>query len=190
KGFDSNSGALSVTGNNNFSAQNTVLSGEAGRNNVGTLLGGNLNVTQGNLSVTGTSHHYSSGSFRGLKANGLNLTVSSGSLSLTGKSVAYEGRGPQSGAVAGLELINTCLSASSASLTGSSVDSGSGFILNNVTLNATSGNVSLSANVAYGNALVVTGGGITAGQDITLNGTATGGSGTAVSLTGMNMNAT
>ncbi|EGT7584695.1 filamentous hemagglutinin N-terminal domain-containing protein [Salmonella enterica] len=135
RGFDSNAGALQVKGNNNFTAQNTVLSGEAGRNNVGTLLGGNLNVTQGNLSVTGTSHHYSSGGFRGLKADKLNLNVSSGTLSLTGKSVAYEGRGAQSGAVAGLELINTSLSASSATLMGSSVDSGSGFILNNVTLN-------------------------------------------------------
>ncbi|EJY9248063.1 filamentous hemagglutinin N-terminal domain-containing protein [Salmonella enterica] len=163
KGFDSGSGALSVTGNNNFSAQNTVLSGEAGRNNVGTLLGGNLNVTQGNLSVTGTSHHYSSGSFRGLKANVLNLTVSSGSLSLTGKSVAYEGRGPQSGAVAGLELINTCLSASSASLMGSSVDSGSGFILNNVTLNGGiehGVNLTLSSAGSSGGVINVIGSGV------------------------------
>ncbi|HGB5419754.1 TPA: hypothetical protein ACIVQF_005535, partial [Salmonella enterica subsp. enterica serovar Muenchen] len=42
-GVDSNNGALHLTGNNNFSAQNTTLSGNAGRNNIGTLLSGNLN---------------------------------------------------------------------------------------------------------------------------------------------------
>ncbi|EMW0227428.1 filamentous hemagglutinin N-terminal domain-containing protein [Salmonella enterica] len=150
KGFDSSQGALRLQGNNNFSAQNTVLSGEAGRNNTGAWLGGNLNVTQGNLSVTGTSHHFNTGdTYRGLKADKLNLTVSSGSLNLTGKSVAYDGRGAQQGAVAGLELINSCLSASSAALTGSSVDSGSGFILNNVTL---SGGIEHGANLTLSSA--------------------------------------
>ncbi|EAT4156854.1 filamentous hemagglutinin N-terminal domain-containing protein [Salmonella enterica] len=150
KGFDSSNGALRLQGNNNFSAKNTVLSGEAGRNNTGAWLGGNLNVTQGNLSVTGTSHHFNTGdTYRGLKADKLNLTVSSGSLNLTGKSVAYDGRGAQQGAVAGLELINSCLSASSAALTGSSVDSGSGFILNNVTL---SGGIEHGANLTLSSA--------------------------------------
>ncbi|EFU5030568.1 hypothetical protein JKN48_004560, partial [Salmonella enterica] len=52
-GYDSGSGALNVNGGN-FSALNTVLEGTAGRNNVGAKLTGNINVTQGNLAVTGT----------------------------------------------------------------------------------------------------------------------------------------
>ncbi|HGG6428145.1 TPA: ESPR-type extended signal peptide-containing protein [Salmonella enterica subsp. enterica serovar Kottbus] len=332
-GVDSNNGALHLTGNNNFSAQNTTLSGNAGRNNIGTLLSGNLNVTTGNLSVAGVTHHFNNdakNAYRGLKADGLALDVSNGNLTLSGQSLAYDGVGPQTGGTAGLELKNSTLKANHAAVSGSSVDSGSGFILNNVTLNggiaqgnnmtfssngsaanvtntlnvngglgygafeslqkagidnntsigaltasledmkkymnfsdtsdwefnadslntsaaagkagswsvtgltginastsgnisltglnltdsnltgssltlqgannasltlqntdlnATSGNVSLSANVATGNALVLSGGNITAGENINLNGTATGGTGTGVSLTDVNMTA-
>ncbi|HGA5941779.1 TPA: hypothetical protein ACIS3Y_004341, partial [Salmonella enterica subsp. enterica serovar Saintpaul] len=332
-GVDSNNGALHLTGNNNFSAQNTTLSGNAGRNNIGTLLSGNLNVTAGNLSVAGVTHHFNNdvnNAYRGLKADGLVLDVSNGDLTLSGQALAYDGVGPQTGGTVGLDLKNSTLKASHAAVNGSSVFSGSGFVLDNVTLsggiehgnnmtfssngsaanvtntlsvngglgygafeslqkagidnntsigaltasledmkkymnfsdtsdwefnadslntsaaagkagswsvtglaginastsgnisltglnltdsnltgssltlqgannasltlqntdlNATSGNVSLSANVPNGSALVLSGGNITAGENINLNGTATGGTGTGVSLTGVNMTA-
>ncbi|EDH5794407.1 hypothetical protein CB225_24260, partial [Salmonella enterica subsp. enterica serovar Newport] len=149
KGFDSSGGALSVTGNNTFSAQNTVLSGDAGRNNVGTLLSGKLNVTQGNLSVTGTMNKYSAdvkNEFRGLKMNGLALDVSNGNLTLTGKAVEYPDAGPQGGGTVGLELSGSCLKANHADLSGLNVDSGSGFTLNNVTL---SGGIAQGNNMTF-----------------------------------------
>ncbi|HGB6406092.1 TPA: filamentous hemagglutinin N-terminal domain-containing protein [Salmonella enterica subsp. enterica serovar Oranienburg] len=333
KGYDSGNGSLSLTGNNTFSAQDdTVLRGEAGRNNIGVLLGGNLNITQGNLSVTGVMNKFSTdyyNNFRPLKADGLVLNISDGSLSLAGNAVEYDGVGPQGGGTVALELLNSSLKANHADLSGLNVDSGSGFILNNVTLSggiaqgnnmtfssegsdanvtntlningglgygvllglentgtdnntsvgliavsqddlehymnfsadtdwsfdagslngatggkagnwtvgaftginattkgnisltgvslknsnltgdsvtlqgannasltlqntnltATSGNVSLSANVSNGSALVLSGGNITAGENINLNGTATGGTGSGVSLTGVSMTA-
>ncbi|EME1067605.1 filamentous hemagglutinin N-terminal domain-containing protein, partial [Salmonella enterica] len=152
KGYDSSNGSLSVTGNNTFSAKNTVLSGEAGRNNIGTQLSGNLNVAEGSLSVAGVTHHFNTdtgNAYRGLKADGLVLDVSNGNLTLSGQSLAYEGQGPQTGGTAGLELINSTLKADHAAVSGSSVDSGSGFILNNVTLNggiAQGNNMTFSSN--------------------------------------------
>ncbi|HIF3348531.1 TPA: beta strand repeat-containing protein, partial [Salmonella enterica] len=148
-GYDSDQGALRLTGNNNFSAQNTVLSGEAGRNNIGTLLSGNLNVTAGNLSVAGMTHHYNNdvkNIYRGLKADGLVLDVSNGDLTLSGQSLAYEGQGPQTGGTAGLELINSTLKADHAAVSGSSVFSGSGFVLDNVTL---SGGIEHGNNMTF-----------------------------------------
>ncbi|HGB4253882.1 TPA: filamentous hemagglutinin N-terminal domain-containing protein [Salmonella enterica subsp. enterica serovar Virchow] len=156
-GVDSNNGALHLTGNNNFSAQNTTLSGNAGRNNIGTLLSGNLNVTAGNLSVAGVTHHFNNdanNAYRGLKADGLALDVSNGDLTLSGQSLAYDGVGPQTGGTAGLELINSTLKADHAAVSGSSVDSGSGFILNNVTLNggiAQGNNMTFSSNGSAAN---------------------------------------
>ncbi|HED0221177.1 TPA: filamentous hemagglutinin N-terminal domain-containing protein [Salmonella enterica subsp. enterica serovar Muenchen] len=166
-GYDSGRGALRLTGNNNFSAQNTVLSGEAGRNNIGTLLSGNLNVTAGNLSVAGMTHHYNNdvkNIYRGLKADGLVLDVSNGDLTLSGQALAYDGAGPQTGGTAGLELINSTLKANYAAVNGSSIFSGSGFFLDNVTLsggiekgnNLTLSSESSGANVT--NTLNVTGG--------------------------------
>ncbi|EBA1164756.1 filamentous hemagglutinin N-terminal domain-containing protein, partial [Salmonella enterica subsp. enterica] len=132
-GWDSKQGALNVNGGN-FSAQNTVLEGTAGRNNVGAKLAGNINVTQGNLSVTGTIHHFNNGPFTGLLAgSGLNVNVSQGNLSLTGQVLKEDGK-DASGNTVGLNLTNATLSAEHASLKGSSANSGSGFILNNVTL--------------------------------------------------------
>ncbi|EAP1954229.1 hypothetical protein IYO36_004665, partial [Salmonella enterica] len=132
-GWDSKQGALNVNGGN-FSAQNTVLEGTAGRNNVGAKLAGNINVTQGNLSVTGTIHHLNNGPFTGLLAgSGLNVNVSQGNLSLTGQVLKEDGK-DASGNTVGLNLTNAILSAEHASLKGSSANSGSGFILNNVTL--------------------------------------------------------
>ncbi|ECE0411765.1 hypothetical protein YQ20_15945 [Salmonella enterica subsp. enterica] len=132
-GYDSGSGALNVNGGN-FSAQNTVLEGTAGRNNVGAKLAGNINVTQGNLSVTGTTHHLTNGSYTGLLAgSGLNVNVSQGNLSLAGQALKKDGN-DVSGNTVGLNLTNAILSAEHASLKGSSTSSGSGFILNNVTL--------------------------------------------------------
>ncbi|HAD5970203.1 TPA_asm: hypothetical protein G1Q02_26090, partial [Salmonella enterica subsp. enterica serovar Typhimurium] len=114
-GFDSSDGGLSVSGGN-FSAQNTVMEGTANRNNVGAKLAGSINVTQGNLAVTGTAKQFSSGSFTGLLAGSdLNLNVSAGSLNLTGKIEAYEGKTGLSGAT-GLSLNGTTLSANHADL--------------------------------------------------------------------------
>ncbi|EBW6364554.1 hypothetical protein DPU24_28105, partial [Salmonella enterica subsp. enterica serovar Oranienburg] len=77
-GFDANNGALYVSGGN-FAAQNTVMEGTANRNNVGAKLAGNINVTQGNLSVTGNMYHRNNGGFTGLLAqSGLNINVSNG----------------------------------------------------------------------------------------------------------------
>ncbi|EHQ1784641.1 hypothetical protein JY197_004622, partial [Salmonella enterica subsp. enterica serovar Oranienburg] len=132
-GFDSSNGSLYVSGGN-FSAQNTVLEGTAGRNNVGAKLAGNINVTQGNLSVTGIIHHLNNGPFTGLLAgSGLHVNVSKGNLSLTGQALKKDGN-DASGNTVGLNLTNATLSAEHASLRGSSANSGSGFILNNVTL--------------------------------------------------------
>ncbi|ELW5746017.1 hypothetical protein VY397_004522, partial [Salmonella enterica] len=141
-GYDSGNGALSVNGGN-FSAQNTVMEGTAGRNNVGAKLAGNIGVTQGNLAVTGTMHHYSGGGFTGLLANpGLNVNVSAGDLSLTGKTVAFPDGSAQSGNTVALNLTGATLSANHAHLTGSNIYSGSGFVLNNV---------NLTGNIARGN---------------------------------------
>ncbi|HAG1890840.1 TPA: filamentous hemagglutinin N-terminal domain-containing protein [Salmonella enterica] len=148
-GYDSGQGALRLTGNNNFSAQNTVLSGEAGRNNIGTLLSGNLNVTAGNLSVAGMTHHYNNdvkNIYRGLKADGLVLDVSNGGLTLSGQALAYDGMGPQTGGTVGLDLKNSTLKASHAAVNGSSVFSGSGFVLDNVTL---SGGIEHGNNMTF-----------------------------------------
>ncbi|EGM9344121.1 hypothetical protein IIG27_004749, partial [Salmonella enterica] len=149
----------------NFSALNTVLEGTAGRNNVGAKLAGNINVTQGNLAVTGTMKHYSGAGFTGLLAqSGLNVNVSAGDLSLTGKTVAFPDGSAQSGNTVALNLTGATLSANHAHLTGSNIYSGSGFILNNVTLNgniARGNNMTLSScgsAAAVTNTLYVNGG--------------------------------
>ncbi|HEB0786564.1 TPA: hypothetical protein RY256_003637 [Salmonella enterica] len=150
-GYDASNGGLNVNGGN-FSAQNTVLTGTAGRNNVGAKLAGNINVTQGNLSVTGTMYHRNNGGFTGLQAvNGLNINVSNGNLSLTGQALQHpdvtDGSVPApSGNVVGLNLNGATLSANHADLKGSSVFSGSGFTLNNVTLG---GNIARGANMTF-----------------------------------------
>ncbi|HAC6544637.1 TPA_asm: hypothetical protein G0B47_26335, partial [Salmonella enterica subsp. salamae serovar 48:d:z6] len=119
--------ALYVNGGN-FSAQNTVLEGTAGRNNVGAKLSGNINVTQGNLAVTGTIYYRNGDKFTGLLAgSGLNVNVSHGSLNLTGQALAHPDVAggcvstPSGNNVVGLNLTNATLSAGNASLKGSSV---------------------------------------------------------------------
>ncbi|HFW3091596.1 TPA: hypothetical protein ACIBE3_005373, partial [Salmonella enterica subsp. enterica serovar Reading] len=133
-------GALYVSGGN-FAAQNTVMEGTANRNNIGAILAGNITVTQGNLSVTGNMYHRNNGAFTGLLAqSGLNISVSSGNLSLTGQALEHQDVtagcvSVPSGNVVGLNLTGVTLSAEHADLKGDSVFSGSGFVLNNVTLN-------------------------------------------------------
>ncbi|HAG0017820.1 TPA: filamentous hemagglutinin N-terminal domain-containing protein [Salmonella enterica] len=152
-GYDSSNGGLSVSGGN-FSAQNTVMEGTANRNNVGAKLAGNINVTQGNLAVTGTAKQFSDGSFTGLMAGGdLNLTVSAGNLSLTGKIEAYEGKTGLSGST-GLNLNGATLNANHADLKGSNVFSGQGFVLNNVILK---GGIEHAANMTFSSAGSATG---------------------------------
>ncbi|HCL5272396.1 TPA: hypothetical protein N2G33_004711, partial [Salmonella enterica] len=147
-GMDSANGALYVNGGN-FSAQNTVLEGTAGRNNVGAKLAGNINVTQGNLSVTGSISHLSNGTFTGLLASsGLDVNVSHGNLSLTGQALKEDGN-VVSGNTVGLNLTNATLSAQHATLKGSSANSGSGFILNNVTLQ---GGIAQASNMTFSSA--------------------------------------
>ncbi|ECF4690009.1 filamentous hemagglutinin N-terminal domain-containing protein, partial [Salmonella enterica subsp. enterica serovar Tennessee] len=185
-GYDSGSGALQVNGGN-FSAQNTVLEGTAGRNNVGANLTGNINVTQGNLAVTGTVKRTNDGAYQGLTASNLNISVTGGTLSLAGciTNAAASGSKPVA-----LTLTNANLSATDVSLSGTVESGGTGLSLTNTTINATTGNATLNATVANGNALVVSGGNITAGKDISLTGTAKAGSGYGVSLTNGNMTAT
>ncbi|EEL2206579.1 hypothetical protein G9J39_003407 [Salmonella enterica] len=153
-GYDASNGGLNVNGGN-FAAQNTVLTGTAGRNNVGAKLAGNINVTQGNLSVTGTMYHRNNGGFTGLQTvKGLNISVSNGNLSLTGQALQHpdvtDGSVPApSGNVVGLNLNGVTLSANHADLKGSSALSGSGFVLNNVTLD---GNIARGANMTFSSA--------------------------------------
>ncbi|EIF6508862.1 filamentous hemagglutinin N-terminal domain-containing protein, partial [Salmonella enterica] len=184
-GYDSGSGALNVNGGN-FSALNTVLEGTAGRNNVGAKLAGNINVTQGNLAVTGTVKRTNDGAYQGLTASNLNISVTGGTLSLAGCITNAAASGSQPVA---LTLTNANLSATDVSLSGTVESGGTGLSLTNTTINATTGNATLNATVANGNALVVSGGNITAGKDISLTGTAKAGSGYGVSLTNGNMTA-
>ncbi|EBQ4756758.1 filamentous hemagglutinin N-terminal domain-containing protein, partial [Salmonella enterica subsp. diarizonae] len=144
-GFDSSNGGLLVNGST-FSALKTVLEGTASRNNVGAKLTGNINVTQGDLSVTGTAKQFGDGSFTGLQADsGLNLNVSAGNLTLIGKIDKYEGKTGLSGST-GLNLNGATLSANHADLKGSNVFSGKGFVLSNVTL---VGNLANAANMTF-----------------------------------------
>ncbi|HGB5419710.1 TPA: hypothetical protein ACIVQF_005485, partial [Salmonella enterica subsp. enterica serovar Muenchen] len=59
--MDGKDGALNVD-TNTFSAQNTVLTGISQRNNIGVKAGGNISVTKGNLSVSGTANRTNSAS--------------------------------------------------------------------------------------------------------------------------------
>ncbi|HHR4276520.1 TPA: filamentous hemagglutinin N-terminal domain-containing protein, partial [Salmonella enterica] len=143
QGYDSAGGGLNVTGNSNFSAQNTVLSGSAGRNNNGAVLSGNINVTQGNLSVSGTVTQTAGKGWTGLLGkNGLNINVSNGNLSLSG---CVTGSGA-AGASTALNLTGVTLNASHATFNGSNNGQGSGFVLNNTTLN---GGIAQGANTTY-----------------------------------------
>ncbi|EIO3283123.1 hypothetical protein LQI46_005055 [Salmonella enterica] len=164
-GFDASGGALQLNGGT-FSAQNTVLSGTAGRNNKGAVLSGNINVTAGNLSLTGTTVHQNNGGYAGLTVkdkSSLNINVSSGNLSLTGQAVKAEGAADDlvlTGNTVGLNLVNTTLSANNLTLKGSSAYTGSGFILNNL---------SLSGNIAQGNNTTFSSAGSAADATNTLN---------------------
>lgn len=145
-GYDSGSGALNVNGGN-FSALNTVLEGTAGRNNKGTVLNGNINVTQGNLVVTGTvtqtANSADNNQFTGLLASG-NITVSQGSLNLTGHITGKSGLNAKA-----VNLTNLNISASNASITGVNQRNGTGFILSNVNL---TGDIEKGANTTFSSA--------------------------------------
>ncbi|WP_155964379.1 beta strand repeat-containing protein, partial [Edwardsiella hoshinae] len=144
KGGGSANGSLYVK-NSNFSAQNTVLEGTTSSGNNSVQLGGNITVTQGNLSVTGDGGNGGSVGIQG--QSGLNVTVANGSLSMNGST---------SGNSAGLNLTNASLSANNASLTGSNTGSGFGFVLNNVTLNGGIANGTNTTLSSAGSAGVVT----------------------------------
>ncbi|AOV97091.1 hypothetical protein A9798_09020 [Edwardsiella hoshinae] len=144
KGGGSANGSLYVK-NSNFSAQNTVLEGTTSSGNNSVQLGGNITVTQGNLSVTGDGGNGGSVGIQG--QSGLNVTVANGSLSMNGST---------SGNSAGLNLTNASLSANNASLTGSNTGSGFGFVLNNVTLNGGIANGTNTTFSSAGSAGVVT----------------------------------
>ncbi|ECE0742280.1 hypothetical protein ADU00_24605, partial [Salmonella enterica subsp. enterica] len=165
EGFDASNGALQVSGGN-FSAQNTVLNGTADRNNKGAVLSGNINVKAGNLSLTGITVQQNGGSFTGLTVKDkstLNINVSNGNLSLTGQAVKAEDADESlvlSGNTVGLNLVNTTLSANHLTLKGSSAYTGSGFILNNL---------SLSGNIAQGNNTIFSSAGSAANVTNTLN---------------------
>ncbi|EBJ2068827.1 hypothetical protein DP590_07545 [Salmonella enterica] len=155
EGFNAGNGALQVNGGN-FSAQNTVLNGTADSNQKGAVLSGNINVTAGNLSLTGTTvQKGGGGGFAGLTVNAkssLNISVSNGNLSLTGQAVKAEDAEEDlvlTGNTVGLNLVNTTLSANNLTLKGSSAYTGSGFILNNLNL---SGNIAQGNNTTFSSA--------------------------------------
>ncbi|EEY2695883.1 hypothetical protein HFX43_005001, partial [Salmonella enterica] len=119
----------------------------AGRNNKGTVLNGNINVTQGNLAVTGTvtqtANSLDNNQFTGLLASG-NITVSQGSLNLTGHITGNSGSNAKA-----VNLTNLNISASNASITGINERNGTGFILSNVNL---TGDIEKGANTTFSSA--------------------------------------
>lgn len=156
--IDGKDGALNAD-TNTFKAINTVLNGTSNQNNIGVKLGGITNITQGNLSVTGTTRQTNDGPYIAFTTNNLNLTVSCGSLNMKGV-VTGTPNGTQPVA---LNLINATLSADSATLTGSNANGGKGFVLNNVTLKggiANGANLTLSSAGSNKNVTNVIGSGI------------------------------
>ncbi|MFX15108.1 filamentous hemagglutinin N-terminal domain-containing protein, partial [Salmonella enterica] len=133
--MDGTNGGLNLNGNT-FSAKNTILNGTSGRNNLGAKVGGNINVTAGNLSISGTATRVNSASgVTGVVSDGtLNITVSSGGLNITGKVDDTGNNANNANTATGLKLVNTTLNATTANLLGISTDAGTGFMLSNVTL--------------------------------------------------------
>ncbi|HCL5272336.1 TPA: S-layer family protein, partial [Salmonella enterica] len=147
-GFDAENGALNVNGGN-FSAQNTVLEGTADSNYVGAKLTGNINVTQGNLTVNGTVNRTGETNVRGIDARGATINVSGSNavLNMTGKVASDTGNGSVS--VVGLDLSgNSTLNAHTANLCGTSVKNGYGFLLNSTLQGGltTNGSLNLSSH--------------------------------------------
>ncbi|EJF9230742.1 filamentous hemagglutinin N-terminal domain-containing protein, partial [Salmonella enterica] len=191
--MDGTNGGLNLNGGT-FNATSTVLSGTSQNNNLGAKVGGMITVSQGNLSLSGTANRVNSApNVTGVVSDGtLSITVSSGALNVSGKVNDTGNNATNAGTTRGLSLVNTTLNATEVSLSGEVAGGrgGTGASLTNTTINATTGNATLNATVANGNALVVSGGNITAGKDISLTGTAKAGSGYGVSLTNGNMTAT
>ncbi|EDX6243736.1 filamentous hemagglutinin N-terminal domain-containing protein, partial [Salmonella enterica subsp. diarizonae] len=190
--MDGTNGGLNLNGGT-FNATSTVLNGTSQNNNLGAKVGGVITVSQGNLSLSGTANRVNSApNVTGVVSDGtLSITVSSGTLNVTGKVNDTANNPTNAGTTRGLNLVNTTLNATEVSLSGEVAGGrdGTGASLTNTTINATTGNATLNATVANGNALVVSGGNITAGKDISLTGTAKAGSGYGVSLTNGNMTA-
>ncbi|EBY7439384.1 filamentous hemagglutinin N-terminal domain-containing protein, partial [Salmonella enterica subsp. enterica serovar Ealing] len=190
--MDGTNGGLNLNGGT-FNATSTVLNGTSQNNNLGAKVGGVITVSQGNLSLSGTANRVNSApNVTGVVSDGtLSITVSSGTLNVTGKVNDTANNPTSASTTRGLSLVNTTLNATEVSLSGEVAGGrdGTGASLTNTTINATTGNATLNATVANGNALVVPGGNITAGKDISLTGTAKAGSGYGVSLTNGNMTA-
>ncbi|EEJ5271165.1 filamentous hemagglutinin N-terminal domain-containing protein, partial [Salmonella enterica subsp. enterica serovar Poano] len=190
--MDGTNGGLNLNGGT-FNATSTVLNGTSQNNNLGAKVGGVITVSQGNLSLSGTANRVNAApNVTGVVSDGtLSITVSSGTLNVTGKVNDTANNPTNAGTTRGLNLVNTTLNATEVSLSGEVAGGrdGTGASLTNTTINATTGNATLNATVANGNALVVSGGNITAGKDISLTGTAKAGSGYGVSLTNGNMTA-
>ncbi|MGK7524793.1 filamentous hemagglutinin N-terminal domain-containing protein, partial [Salmonella enterica] len=190
--MDGTNGGLNLNGGT-FNATSTVLNGTSQNNNLGAKVGGVITVSQGNLSLSGTANRVNSApNVTGVVSDGtLSITVSSGTLNVTGKVNDTANNPTSASTTRGLSLVNTTLNATEVSLSGEVAGGrdGTGASLTNTTINATTGNATLNATVANGNATVVSGGNITAGKDISLTGTAKAGSGYGVSLTNGNMTA-
>ncbi|ELJ4477478.1 hypothetical protein QQU72_004397 [Salmonella enterica] len=190
--MDGTNGGLNLNGGT-FNATSTVLNGTSQNNNLGAKVGGVITVSQGNLSLSGTANRVNSApNVTGVVSDGtLSITVSSGTLNVTGKVNDTANNPTSASTTRGLSLVNTTLNATEVSLSGEVAGGrdGTGASLTNTTINATTGNATLNATVANGNALVVSGGNISAGEGISLTGTAKAGSGYGVSLTNGNMTA-
>ncbi|EIP4525580.1 filamentous hemagglutinin N-terminal domain-containing protein, partial [Salmonella enterica] len=118
-----------------FSSKNgTTLNGQSAQNGAGVKMNGTINVTQGNLTVNGTTTRVNNATdVRGIDARNTNINVSQTNavLNMTG-TVKGDIDAAQTQSVVGLDLSgnSTVLNSSSANLTGVSTAKGMGFILN------------------------------------------------------------
>ncbi|QPR29435.1 filamentous hemagglutinin N-terminal domain-containing protein [Edwardsiella hoshinae] len=129
-------GGLNVHGGT-FSAKNTLLSGTSQQNNIGIKIGGNVNVTAGNLSITGSANRINTASgVTGVTSDGnLTLNVSAGKLNISATVNDTGNQADNAATSAGLNLSNTTLTANSAEIHGvNTYGNGTGFALNNVSL--------------------------------------------------------
>lgn len=132
--------------------------------------GGNITLGQLNAGSDGTT----SGLAVSITNSTLNAT-SAGNISITANN--------------GTTLDNGTLSGNEVSVSASS-GTGDALVINNGSKLTAAGNIGLNATVANGNALVVSGGNITAGKDISLTGTAKAGTSTGLNLVNATLNAT
>ncbi|EBN2918930.1 S-layer family protein [Salmonella enterica] len=144
--LNTSNGTLTVRNVNLSSAGGeSTLSGTSLENGTGVKLAGNINVTQGNLTVNGTVNRTGETNVWGIDARDatINVSASGAVLNMTGKVASDSGNGSVS--VVGLDLSgNSVLNAHTANLNGTSVTNGYGFLLNSALQGGLTANGSLS----------------------------------------------